>query len=106
MTPKGIREISAPCTAEKKRASASRWNVVSPTVGVNEVSDERACLNTDRELWRESDSYYAPSIHVTDGGGIGINVGGHVIVMTVRAWHQLGVAYLEHTQEHAGNPKA
>lgn len=44
--------------------------------------------NTDRELWRESDDYYAPSIHVTVGGGIGINVGGLVIVRPLREWHE------------------
>lgn len=44
--------------------------------------------NTDREIWRETpDDYYAPSIHVTQGGSIGVNVGGHVIVAGVREWH-------------------
>lgn len=46
--------------------------------------------NTDRELWREvADDYYAPSLHVTKDGGIGINVGGHVYVKPLRAWHAL-----------------
>lgn len=46
--------------------------------------------NTDREIWRErSGDYYAPSIHVTEEGGIGIDVGGTVIVMDVRDWHGL-----------------
>ena len=46
--------------------------------------------NTDRELWRErADDYYAPSLFVTEGGGIGINVGGSVIVKPVRDWHSL-----------------
>jgi hypothetical protein len=49
--------------------------------------------NTDRELWRERpDDYYAPSIHVTQGGAIGINVGGAVYVKPLRAWHELAVA--------------
>ena len=55
-----------------------------------------AMRNTDRELWREQsnlpgdpDNYYAPSIHVTELGGIGINVGGHVIVKPLREWHSL-----------------
>jgi hypothetical protein len=48
--------------------------------------------NTDRELWRETpDDYYSPSIHVTAGGGIGINVGGTVVVRPVREWHALAV---------------
>lgn len=49
--------------------------------------------NTDREIWRERpDDYYADSIHVTEGGGIGINCGGHVVVKPVREWHALGMA--------------
>lgn len=52
-----------------------------------------AALNTDRELWREREGdYCAPSIHVTEHGGIGINCGGHVIVLPVRAWHALALA--------------
>ncbi len=51
--------------------------------------------NTDRELWRGPDeskgSYYADSIHVTEGGAIGIDVGGFVIVMPLRDWHALAV---------------
>jgi hypothetical protein len=57
----------------------------------------QAALNTDRELYREKselpadpDNYYAPSLHVTKEGGIGINVGGYVIVKTLREWHALG----------------
>jgi len=46
--------------------------------------------NTDRELWRERpDDYYAPSLFVTEYGGIGMNVGGCVIVMSIEAWHAL-----------------
>jgi hypothetical protein len=53
------------------------------------------CLNTDKEIWREkSGDYYADSIHVTEGGGIGINCGGHVIVAPVRKWHELGKKFL------------
>jgi hypothetical protein len=55
------------------------------------MSDE-AKLNTDRELWREREGdYYADSIHVTEGGGIGINCGGHVIVKPLQAWFALAV---------------
>lgn len=53
--------------------------------------DDLACKNTDRELWRGPDegngSYYADSVHVTEGGAIGMNVGGYVIVMRPREWH-------------------
>jgi hypothetical protein len=51
---------------------------------------EGPVVNTDREIWRETpDDFYAPSIHVTQGGGIGINVGGMVNVKPVREWHAL-----------------
>lgn len=53
-----------------------------------------AMQNTDVELWRKTESYYAPSIHVTEGGGIGINCGGHVIVAPVERWHELGERFL------------
>lgn len=47
--------------------------------------------NTDRELWREptGDAFHAPSIHVTEAGGVGIDVSGNVFVKTLRAWHKL-----------------
>ena len=46
-------------------------------------------VNTDKELWREVEGdYYANSIHVTQDGGIGINVGGHVRVLTLEEWHK------------------
>ena len=51
--------------------------------------------NTDRELWRKvPGDYYSPSIHATEGGGIGINVGGHVIVAPVEKWHESGELFL------------
>lgn len=46
-------------------------------------------LNTDKELWREREGdYYADSIHVTEGGGIGMNCGGYVIVQPIRKWDE------------------
>ena len=60
--------------------------------------DEHGAANTDRELWRESDSYYADSIHVTADGGIGINCGGHVFVKPLREWHALALAAKRHSQ--------
>ena len=51
---------------------------------------DNATQNTDRELWREPPGdYYANSIHVTAGGGIGINVGGKVYVKPLKDWHAL-----------------
>lgn len=53
---------------------------------------EMAMQNTDRELWRETeDDYYAPSLHVTEGGSIGVNVGGTMIIMPIRDWHALAM---------------
>ena len=52
-------------------------------------------LNTDRELWREREGdYYSDSIHVTEGGGIGMNCGGHVIVKPIREWFALAASTL------------
>ena len=56
------------------------------------MSDMEA-KNTDRELWRGPDegggSFYADSIHITEGDGIGINCGGHVFVRPLRDWHAM-----------------
>lgn len=49
------------------------------------------CQNEDRQLWQESDENGHRSLHVTKGGGIGINVGGNVWVMPLAKWHKLAV---------------
>lgn len=58
--------------------------------------------NTDREVWRGPDegngSYYADSVHVTKGGGIGINAGGAVAVRTPKLWHE-EISRREHAEE-------
>jgi hypothetical protein len=65
---------------------------------------EQGAENTDRELWREiPDDYYAPSLHVTVGGGIGMNVGGFVIVLPIREWHALAKKILEEDQLNASS---
>lgn len=47
--------------------------------------------NEDKEIWRKvPGDFYAPSIHVTKEGHIGINVGGTVLVRSVEDWHFLG----------------
>jgi len=52
-------------------------------------------LNTDKEIWRKiPEDFYSPSIHVTEFGGIGINVGGYVLVAPVEKWHEAGVEHL------------
>ena len=48
-----------------------------------------ACKNTDKEIWRRiPKDYCSPSIHVTEQGAIGINVGGYVLVKSVEGWHR------------------
>lgn len=43
--------------------------------------------NTDRELWRERlGDFYADSVFVTEGGSIGMQAGGYVIVKPIRQW--------------------
>ncbi len=57
--------------------------------------DNQCCENTDKEIWREiPGDYYSPSMHVTEGNGIGINCGGHVIVAPVKRWHEAGELFL------------
>ncbi len=52
--------------------------------------------NTDRELWRKvPGDYYSPSIHVTEGGGIGIDIGGFVIVKPVEWWHEMAKKHVK-----------
>lgn len=66
------------------------------------MSDNQACANTDRELYREpgkdGDDFFQPSIHVTERGSIGIHANGSVIVMTLRDWHAAGRIYSEGKQ--------
>ena len=50
----------------------------------------QAVVNIDKEIWREvPDDFYAPSIFVTEGGGIGIDVGGYVFVKPIKEWFRL-----------------
>lgn len=58
---------------------------------------EMAAKNTDRELYRENTgneagSFYENSLHVTELGNIGMNVGGHVFVHSIDEWHRLSAA--------------
>jgi len=59
---------------------------------MSEPNKERmAGVNTDKEIWRKiPDDYYSPSIHVTEHGDIGINIGGHVLVASVEEWFRAG----------------
>lgn len=52
------------------------------------MGDENAAKNTDQEIWRrKEEDAFSPSIHVTEGGEIGINVKDYVIVAPVEKWH-------------------
>ncbi len=65
---------------------------VQPTKEEWEAYEQERCAsaNGDQTIWREvAGDYYSPSIHVTPGGGIGINVGGMVHVRTLAEWHAL-----------------
>jgi len=53
------------------------------------MKSEKLAASTDKELYRETEDYYSPSIHVTKGGSIGMNVGGTVFVKPIREWHHL-----------------
>jgi hypothetical protein len=56
------------------------------------MSDDEPKLNTDRELWVEPippTGTYPARLFLTQTGGIGMNVGGHCVVMPIRAWHAL-----------------
>lgn len=77
---------------QAKQDNSTPAGAASAGKGSGEVS-QGPVQNTDRELWREREGdYYAHSIHVTAHGGIGINVGGHVIVKPLSAWHELARA--------------
>jgi hypothetical protein len=69
------------------------------------MDSDKPALNADRELWRKvPGDYYSPRIHATEGGGIGIDVGGTVIVLPVELWHRAGKNYLQqrHLDERLG----
>ena len=47
----------------------------------------QAVLNTDRDLWREPPGdYYADRVFLTEGGGIGMDRGGHCRVLSIKEW--------------------
>jgi len=57
---------------------------------------EQAGKNTDKEIWRKVEGdYYSPSIHVTESGGIGIDVGGIVIVKPIEDWHSVMFNFMD-----------
>ena len=58
--------------------------------------ENNAAENTDKEIWRKvKDDYQSPSIHVTESGSIGIDVGSLVFVAPVEKWHEVFKKNLE-----------
>ena len=57
----------------------------------------RTVTNNDKILWRKipGDPNSLPSLHVTEQGAIGINVGGTVHVMPAEQWHALAARLAE-----------
>ncbi len=48
---------------------------------------DKGYINTDKEIWRRiPGDCYSPSIHVTEHGAIGINIGGRVKVAPLEEW--------------------
>jgi len=64
----------------RKKMECTLWPVIT------------CASNTDKEIWRRIlDDYHSPSIHVTENGDIGINVGGYILVAPIEKWHEAGV---------------
>lgn len=56
------------------------------------TENNKPMKNTDTELFREVEGdHYSPSLHKTESGGIGIDIGGYVIVRSLRSWHNLDI---------------
>jgi len=73
-----------------KENSKKLEQVAEQIASASDTNDLLCCENTDKEIWREKDDdFYSPSIHVTENGKIGIDVGGYVFVKDVRDWHRL-----------------
>ena len=54
------------------------------------MSEIKAMQNTDIKLWiKDKENCFSPSVHATQDGCIGINVGGTVIVKPIEVWHHL-----------------
>jgi hypothetical protein len=72
----------------------TREERVRANAAASPASPEGPAKNTDRELFREdtgitAGSHYENSVHVTEAGHIGMNVGGRVVVLPIADWHAL-----------------
>ena len=46
--------------------------------------------NNDKVIWKANkENFLSEEIIITETGGVGINCGGHVIVLPIRTWHEL-----------------
>ncbi len=88
------------CKAVYKDQGGHFYSVVEHAIAKAETPEgkmtDTPAKNTDREIYREKDGdYFSPSIHVTENGGIGINVGGTVIVKSIKQWHEMAAENLQ-----------
>lgn len=70
---------------------------------MNNETPVQSKFGPDKEIWREvPDDFYSPSMHVTGNGLIGINVGGRVIVRSVREIHSALSRDIEWSNKNGG----
>ena len=105
------RTTSAEMPTAPKPATSNQDAMPAPQPNAL-LNADAAMKNTDREIWRrksanlsDPDGFYQPSIHVTDGGAIGISVHGFVIVMPVEKWHALAADRREGEQGQADHSR-
>lgn len=73
---------------------------IQPTMGPG-LSPDTPNQNTDTEIFREvPDDYCSPSMFATKDGKIGIDVGGIVIIKSLRDWHALHAQEQKDKEEH------
>ena len=74
----------------EQSAPAKRFGAVVP-IGLAVVAV--AGLLIFLLIWkRDKDDAFSPSISITKGGGIALNVSGLVVVMPIEKWHALGAS--------------
>src|SRR5258708_33375028 len=67
-----------PSRSQQRRIAAIKGKPMPEFTNEMSKDDQQPCINTDREIWRRiPGDFYSPSIHVTQSGSIGIDVGRH-----------------------------
>jgi len=68
------------------------------------MENDQGQVNTDKELWREREGdFYSDRIFITEGNGLGIDVGGMVIVKPVQEWFNLARKDIVHSVKSVEN---